>query len=114
MRVAAFSRLESQFEIGGRVVNVKRLRMDSERTSLQMQGRVTFEKQADLAADLVFSGSLGDRLAKVLPSRTIPLRIQGSLESPRVVPNLSAKDLLTSGLVDRLPGWKDLLPGGRK
>jgi hypothetical protein len=102
-RHLAFSRLHSRFRVGGRRVTIEEGRLESAETLIGFRGWADFESRTDLAVRVVVGGRTGERLASVLPSRTIPLRVTGTLDEPRTLPSLSVKDLVGAGLLDRLP-----------
>ncbi|MHC5011887.1 MAG: hypothetical protein ACYTG6_13245, partial [Planctomycetota bacterium] len=103
MRAVTFSRVESRFAVANERVTITSGVLEGDRTRMTFQGTVGFDKQVGMNMALTLSGTAGERLARVLPSRTIPLRVQGSLTAPRVVPNLKASDLAAGAAGEALP-----------
>jgi hypothetical protein len=98
----AFTTARSDFDIGGGRVNVKNGRLEGEVTSVTFEGYATLDQRVDLAVNLAIGGNTGERLALLLPTRVIPLRVSGPMDKPRITPNLSAADLAKQLL--RIPG----------
>jgi len=114
----AFKTLESHFNLANRVVNVTQGLLDGERTRIDFRGTVGFNEVVNLKVDVTLSGKAGEKLQKVLSSKTIPLTVTGPMGSPRVAPGIDASKLARGALEGLLPGdgknpldgLKDLLP----
>ncbi len=102
-----FVSLDSQFNIANRIVNLERATLRGRRVNVDMKGRVDFDARVALDANTTVLGSAGRELAKVVPNAVIPLRISGTLEDPRVVPNVDIKRIVGGGVVEKLPGLID-------
>lgn len=102
-RAVAFESVFSRFEVGNRRLDVKEARLTGSTTRVDMNGTVGFDQHVDLAAQLWIGSRAGDQLRKVRPDQTIPLRITGTLDKPKVQPNLNIGDLLKGGLEQVLP-----------
>ncbi len=121
-----FSKIESVFAIANEIVNVQRGLLESQQTRIDFKGNVGFDQRIDLAIDLALTGGkAAERLGRVLPSKTIPMRVRGTLDKPQIQPNLDVKDLATGALEGLIPipgrgsggerknpleGLKDLIP----
>jgi hypothetical protein len=102
-RAIAFESVTSRFEVGSRRIDVKEAHVKGATTKIDMHGTVGFDQRVDLAAQLWIGSRAGDQLRKVRPDQTIPLRIAGTLEKPKVEPNLNIGDLMKGGLEQVLP-----------
>ncbi len=102
----AFQKLDSWFEVRDQVVYVSNGRLTGDQVVVGFSGRVAFAEQVALEVPVTLLGTPGERLRRVLPSATIPLGVQGTLSSPRVVPGLKAEDLAKGALEGLLGGGK--------
>ncbi len=119
-KALSFTKLDSEFNVGRRVVTLLRTELDGPVLSLSMTGTVDFDKRLDLVAKPRFLGGVGKKLSKVVPTAVIPLRVQGKIGDAKVTPALSMTDLSPGALEgvgdigkkakDKL---KDLIGGGK-
>ena len=117
-RSMTFTKMESVFDVANRVVNVRKGLLDGERTRIGFKGTVGFNEAVNLDVALTFLGTAGKRLKSVLSSETIPLKVTGTMDKPRVQPGIDASKLAAGALDGLLPGdgknpldrLKDLIP----
>ena len=117
-RSMTFTTMESVFDVANRVVNVRKGLLDGERTRIGFKGTVGFNEAVNLDVNLTFLGTAGKRLKSVLASETIPLKVTGKMDQPRVQPGIDASKLAAGALDGLLPGdgknpldrLKDLIP----
>ena len=113
-----FSELSSSFRLGGRKITLVPVILVSPSVTLKFGGVVGFDGTMDLAIPLVLGGEVGAQVGKVLPSRTIPLRVRGKTGALSVTPDLKlesiGKGLLEGAGKGLLDGLEGLLPGGKK
>lgn len=105
----AFRTLESRFSVGGEQVTIEALALTGRYLVVDMRGTVGLDERLALEADLTLEGRAGERVARLIPDRRIPLAIDGTLAAPRTTPRLDLEALLANPLLEDL---KDL--GGRK
>jgi hypothetical protein len=102
-RSLAFRRVTSRFTVADRTVRIEEGLLESERARIAFSGTVDFDERLDLRVPVTIGGAAGDDLARVLPSRTIPLGVRGTLERPVPTPGLRVEDLAGSALENLLP-----------
>ena len=95
----------SQVQVGRRTVALKQVALKGENITIAMKGRVHFDERCNLNARVTLENEAGRAVAKVIPDRTIPMRITGTLDKPKVVPNVRWQDLAGGagkGLIDKV------------
>jgi hypothetical protein len=102
-RSLSFQSLTSRFEIAKERIDVKESRLTGTSTRIDMTGVVHFDQRVDLATRLWIGSRGGEQLKKVIPDQTLPLRVTGTLEKPKIVHDVKVGDLLKGGLT-QLPG----------
>lgn len=117
-RSLTFNQMESKFDVANRVLNVRKGLLDGERTRIGFQGTVGFDEAVNLDVKVTLRGTAGKRLNSVLSTKTIPLKVTGTMDKPRVQPGIDASKLAAGALDELLPGkgkspldrLKDLIP----
>ena len=104
-----FSELSSSFRLGKRMISLDPVVLVSPSVTLRFGGVVGFDGTMDLAIPLVLGGDVGAQVGKVLPNRTIPLRVRGKTGALSVTPDLKMESI-GKGLLEG--AGKGLLPGG--
>lgn len=101
-----FTRLESVFSVANRVVTITRGVLEGGRTKLDFRGTVAFNETVDMLMDVTLGGKAGERLAKVMPSKTpvLPLGISGRASDPRITPRIDLAGLAGGMLEGLIPG----------
>ena len=97
---------------------VQLVRLAGDQVVIDFKGTVGFNEAVNLDVDLTFAGTAGKRLKKVLSTETIPLKVTGTMDEPRVQPGIDASKLAAGALDGLLPGdgknpldrLKDLIP----
>ncbi len=112
-RALAFSTLESEVNIGNRVVDVVRTALVGRYVVMHVKGKVNFDQRCDLVTHVRVEGSAGATVAKVLPDRTIPFRVKGTLSAPQTQPDIDTSKILGGQLSpDRIKeGIGDVIKG---
>lgn len=104
-RHLTFHRLESRFDVAKEILTIRHGMLEGERVNISFPGRVAFDQRMDLKLLVTLGGKAGERLGRILPSKTIPLTARGTLSDPVLTPDLKASDLQAGAL-------KGLIPGG--
>lgn len=101
-RTLLFTNLMSRFEVGGRKIRVDPVSLASQTVSLDFSGTVGFDGALSLKIPVRLEGDAGKAVKEYVPSRTIPVKVTGTLERIVVVPDLDLKDLAGKSLLDEL------------
>jgi hypothetical protein len=91
----AFSHLSSRFDIRDQVIVSSDLRMESPVSVVTGTGRVGFDHSLEFDVAVEIIGDLAMKLggkpdAGGVPRVIVPAKVRGSLESPKVYPNIGA------------------------
>ncbi|MFV1958922.1 MAG: AsmA-like C-terminal region-containing protein, partial [Planctomycetota bacterium] len=105
-RTLTFRSLVSKFVVAREIITIRHGLLEGARVNVGFTGTVGFDERANLDVLVTLGGKAGKRLGRVLPSKTIPLKVRGPLSKPQVVPNLKAGDLQRGALEGLLGGGK--------
>jgi len=116
-KAVAFSALVSTFTVAGRVLTVQQTKLTGERVVIDTSGTVGFDETINLKSRVVLQGKAGQALAARLPDGAIPLKIGGTLDEPRVGPDVEMASLLPipgkkhgKGILDKIKKKLPKLP----
>jgi hypothetical protein len=112
-RALVFTTLESEVNIGNRMVDVVRTALVGRYVVMHIKGKVDFDQRCDLLTHVRLEGSAGTTVSKVLPDRTIPFKVRGPLSDPQTQPDIDASKILGGQLnPDRVKeGIEDVIKG---
>jgi hypothetical protein len=103
-RSVVFSEMSSRFGIGARQVRLDEVKLTAERASLVFSGVVGFDGRTDLRVPLRLGGDVGKAIRPYVKDQTIPLRVRGDVEKPRVEPDLTLENVGKGLLEDLFKG----------
>ena len=103
-RHLTFRSLESTFVVEREVLTIRHGMLEGDRVNIAFPGRVAFDQRMDLKVLVTLGGKAGERLGRILPSKTIPLTARGTLSAPVLTPELKASDLQGGALKGLIPG----------
>ena len=93
-RALAFSTLESEVNVGNRMVDVVRTALVGRYVVMHIKGKVDFDQRCDLLTHVRVEGSAGTTVAKVIPDRTIAFKVKGTLSDPLTQPDIDPSKIL--------------------
>jgi len=107
-KAVTFNSLVSEFDVADRVVTVKQTKLTGRRVVVDMNGRVLFDGPIDLKSRVALQGDAGERLSKAIGQDALPLKVGGTLEEPKVEPDVDLASLIPKpgdgkdGLLDKI------------
>jgi uncharacterized protein involved in outer membrane biogenesis len=101
-RSLLFTEMASRFDVGGRAIRLLEVRLVSEAVTLAFDGRVGFDGTMDLSVPVRLQGKAGKATGRFLKDGVVRVRVTGTVEKPRVLPDLRASDLAGGAVEDLL------------